>query len=78
VKAAVSEAIEAAGGRLRSVRPEEFVVVAIDFVPQWDFGDGARADRTLVVRVRKKDLVDHESGKLGSEDLRKRIEYVQY
>jgi hypothetical protein len=78
VKAAVSQAVEAAGGRLRSIRPEEFVVVAIDFVPQWDFGDGARAERTLVVRVRKKDLVDHESGKLGSDDLRKRIEYVEY
>jgi len=78
VKAAVSQAVEAAGGRLRSVRPEEFVVVAIDFVPQWDFGDAARADRTLVVRARKKDLLDRETGKLSSEDLRKRIEYVEY
>lgn len=78
VKAAVSQAVEVAGGRLRSVRPDEFVVVAVDFVPQWDFGDGARADRTLVVRVRKKDLLDHESGRLATEDLRKRIEYLEY
>jgi hypothetical protein len=78
VKAAVSQVVEVAGSRLRSVRGDEYVVVAIDFVPQWDFGDGARADRTLVVRARKRDLVDHESGKLATEDLRKRIEYVEY
>jgi hypothetical protein len=32
----------------------------------------------VVVRARKKDLLDHEAGKLGSEELRKRIEYSEY
>jgi hypothetical protein len=78
VKAAVLQAVETAGGRLRSVRPEESVVVAVDFVPQWDFGDGAGAEHTLVVRAKKKDLEDHDLGKLSTPDLRKRIELVEY
>jgi hypothetical protein len=78
VRAVVVQALEAAGGRLRSVRPDEAIVVAVDFVPQWDFGDSVRADRTLVVRARKKDLVDHDAGKLSTEDLRKRVEIAEY
>jgi hypothetical protein len=78
VKAAVIQALETAGGRLRSVRPEESVVIAVDFVPQWDFGDGARAGHTVVVRARKKDLQDHDLGKLSTEELRKRIEAAEY
>jgi hypothetical protein len=78
VKAAVLQALEAAGGRLRSVRPEESVVVAVDFVPQWDFGDGATVEHTLVVRAKKKDLEEHDQGKLSTTDLRKRMELVEY
>ncbi len=78
VKAAVLQAVETVGGRLRSVSSEESVVVAVDFVPQWDFGDGAGAEHTLVVRAKKKDLEDHDLGKLSTPDLRKRIELVEY
>ena len=58
----MTQAVEAAGARLRSVKADEFVAVAIDFVSPWDFEDGARADRTLIVRVRKRDLVDPRAG----------------
>jgi hypothetical protein len=78
VKAAVLQTLEGAGGRLRSIRPEESVVVAVDFVPQWDFGGSGGAEHTLVVRAKKKDLEEHDLGKLSTPELRKRIELVEY
>ena len=78
VKGAVTQAIAAAGGGLKSVRSDEFVIVAVDFVPQWDFGDDTHSDRTLVVRAKKKDLQDHDAGKLSAEELQKRIEVLEY
>jgi len=78
VKAAVTEAIEAAGGGLKSVRSDEYVAVAVDFVPEWVYADDARADRTIVVRAKKRDLVDHDMGKLSTEELQKKVEVQEY
>lgn len=78
VKGAVAQAIESHGARLRSVRPEEFIAVAVDFVSPWGWGDRARAERTLIVRVRKKDLDEWQARKISSEELRKRFEFVEY
>jgi hypothetical protein len=78
VKGAVAQALESHGTLLRSVRPEEFVTVAVDFVSPWGFDDETRAEKTVIVRVRKRDLEERQSGKIASEELQKRIEYVEY
>jgi hypothetical protein len=79
VRTAVTQVLETQGARLKAVRPDEFVTVAVDFVPQWGFFDeGVRPQKTLIIRVRKKELEDRAAGKLPAEELRKRIEYVEY
>jgi hypothetical protein len=77
VRSAVTEVLEAQGGRLR-LAPEEFVVVVVDFLPRGAFASRTRPARTLVVRVRKKELEERGAGRLASEELRKRIEYSEY
>jgi hypothetical protein len=78
VRSAVTKALETHGGRVRLLRPDEFVVVAVDFVPPWPMVDQPRPQRTLVVRVRKKDLEDRLAGRLSPDDLQKRIDYEEY
>jgi hypothetical protein len=78
VKSAVAETLEAQGSRLRFLRPDEFIAVAVAFVPQWGFDGGARPETTLIIRVRKKDLDERGAGKIGPEELRKRFEIVEY
>jgi hypothetical protein len=83
---AVTQVLEAHGSRLVVLRPDESVVVAVDFVPRsgrllMGVGPDARrprAERTLVVRVRKRELEARREGKLAAEELRKLIEYVEY
>jgi len=86
VSAAVAAVLESHGPRLRWVKPEEAVVVAVDFVPRsrgplldWNAASaGAHSQRTLVVRVRKRELEACRDGKLQREELRKRIDFVEY
>jgi hypothetical protein len=78
VKAAVAQALETHGARLHSVRPDEFVTVAVDFVSPWGFDDETRTEKTVIVRVRKRDLEERQAGKIASEELKKRFEYVEY
>jgi hypothetical protein len=78
VRAAVTGALEADGVRLRFLGPEEFVAVAVDFVPAGVFTHDTRPERTLVVRVRKKELEQRRAGAIAPEELRRRIEYVEY
>jgi len=83
---AVTQVLETHGPRLVLLGPEESVVVAVDFVPRSGrllvgLGPEARrprAERTLVVRVRKRELEARRDGKLAPEELRKHIEYVEY
>jgi hypothetical protein len=78
VRTAVTNALEARGADLRHVRPEESVVVAVDFYPHGAFGPREEPEHTLVVRVKKSDLLERRAGKLSPEELRQRIEYVEY
>jgi hypothetical protein len=78
VKNAIALTLEAQGSRLRFLRPDEFIAVAVAFVPQWGFDDGTRPETTLILRVRKKDLDERGAGKIGPEELRKRFEIVEY
>jgi hypothetical protein len=77
VREAVTSVLELHGIGLRLLGPMEHVLVTVDFIPQ-----GARLrvrpERTLVVRVRKKELEDRAAGALDAEALRRRIEYLEY
>ena len=78
VLASVTGILENEGWRLRQLRPDEVIVVAVDFVArQRRPGPGAH-DRTLLVRVKKKVLDDRHSGKIGSEEFRRAAEVVEY
>lgn len=63
----------------RVVRPEEYVAVAIDFLPGgfWVSG-GLRPVKTVLVRVRRKEMDERQAGKLDAEEFRKRVEYQEY
>jgi len=52
--------------------------VAVDFLPGGAFVMHARPSKTLVVRARRKDLEERARGRLSPEELRKRIETVEY
>jgi hypothetical protein len=79
VKTALLQALEARGGFLTSVRPEEFLVVAVDFTARgFPFRPERNADRTLVVKVKKRDLDERRTGKLTADELRKRVEALEY
>ncbi|HEU0109110.1 MAG TPA: hypothetical protein VFT38_23195, partial [Vicinamibacteria bacterium] len=60
---------------LASMRPEEFVTVAVDLVP--DLFLRSRLTRTLLVRVRAGDLQEHRAGRLSGPELRKRVEFEE-
>ena len=85
VKGAVTALLERQGAALHHLRPEEYVVVAVDFVPSamtvvgphlTTLGRPAR--KTLVVKARKRDLDERRAGRLGPDELRARIEYSEY
>jgi hypothetical protein len=78
VREAVVSTLEIHGARLKSVRPEESVTVAVDFVPRGPLVFHRRPARTLVIRVRKEDLDDRLAGKLGSEDFQTRVVATEY
>lgn len=63
----------------RVVRPEEYVAVAIDFLPGgfWVSG-GLRPVKTVLVRVRRREMDERQGGKLDAEEFRKRVEYQEY
>jgi hypothetical protein len=78
VRSALVAELEAAGGRLSGLGPEEFVTVAVDFIPGGLFTTRARPSRTLVVRARQSDLAARARGALGPAELRRRLEIVEY
>jgi uncharacterized coiled-coil protein SlyX len=77
VKAAVASLLERQGGALRHLKPDEYVAVAVDFVPGVSLL-GGRTQKTIVIRARKRDLDERRAGRLGATELRQRIEYSEY
>jgi hypothetical protein len=79
VQGALIYALETRGAALTVVRPEDFVIVAVDFTvrgfPLWA---ERRAERTLVVKAKKQDLDERRAGRLAAEELRKRIVALEY
>lgn len=79
VQTAVTLALQQSVKQLEVVAPDEWVIVAVDFFPQsLFFAPPSGPVKTLLVRARKKDLVEAASGKITPEELQKRIESTQY
>jgi hypothetical protein len=78
VRAAVIASLETEGGHLKGLAPDEYVTVAVDFIPAGVFVFPARPTRTVVVRARKRDLEARLVGQLSAEDLRRRVEVSEY
>jgi hypothetical protein len=79
VHEAVVTALETHAHLLSSLGPEESVSVVMDFVAGTPFLDeGARARRSLTLKVRKRDLDERVAGRLSAEELRRRVEAVEY
>jgi hypothetical protein len=77
VRAAVTALLEKQGPSLRQLRADEYVAVAVDFLPRTTVA-GRRAQKTMVIKARKRDLDDHRAGRLGADELHRRIEYAEY
>jgi len=75
VRRAIVAGLGAYRGALAVVGPDEFVVVAVDFVPRMADRDRSR---TVVARARKRDLMDHRAGRLSADGLRSRVEFDEY
>ena len=78
VRDAVLETLDSEGGSVGGLAPEEYVTVAVDFVPGGIFATHQRPARTLIVRVRQGDLAARARGKIASEELRGRVEVIEY
>jgi len=78
IRGAMVGVLESHGVRLRTLRPEEVVVVAVDFVPRTVFPALPRPERTVLLRIKKKEVDARRAGQISSEELERRIEVVQY
>ncbi len=78
VRAAVIATLASEGVRFRGLANDEFIAVAIDFVPVGVFVSQARPARTMLIRARKQDLDARQAGKLSAEELRSRVEVSEY
>jgi hypothetical protein len=76
MRAALVEALAAHAAAI-GLRGDETLAAAIDFVPSLPLGS-ARPDRTLVLRVRKKDLDERRAGRIDADQLKARIEAAEY
>ncbi len=78
VRTTVTNVLTAEAAGLGFVKPDEHVVVAVDFV-----GEGllysarTRPTRSLVIRAKKKDLQERANGRITPEELARRTEVVE-
>jgi hypothetical protein len=75
VRGAIVAGLGGYRGSLALLGPDEFVVVAVDFVPR--IADRA-GSRTVVARARKRDLAEHRAGRLSAAALQTRVEFDEY
>jgi hypothetical protein len=78
VRTALVAALESQDLRLTSLRPDDMLTVAVDFVAGVPFFDEVQPSHSLVLRVAKKDLDARQAGRLGPADFQGRIEVVEY
>jgi len=77
MRGALVDTLSSHGATLRALRDEEMIAAAVDFVPGFPFA-GGRVEKTLVVRVRKKDLDERRAGRIGAAELKTRIAVEEY
>jgi hypothetical protein len=75
VRASLTAALESYRRPLTSLRPDEFVSIAVDVVSD-RFLRPATA-RTLMLRVRARDLQERAAGRLSAADFRQRVEFEE-
>ena len=78
VQVAVIGVLESQAAGVTGLGADEFVTVAVDFVPGGFFSSHRRATRTLIVRARQGDLAACAQGKIALEELRARVEVIEY
>jgi hypothetical protein len=78
VRGAIQDALASHPGPLTGLAPEEFVAVAVDFEDATRLAPPPRPARTLVVRARVRDLAARAAGTIPPEELRRRLEVVEY
>jgi hypothetical protein len=78
VRSAVIDALDARAGAVAGLGADEWVTVAVDFVPGDLFSSHRRPTRTLIVRAREGDLAARAEGTLAAEELRNRVEVIEY
>jgi hypothetical protein len=75
VREAVVAGLESYRHPLSSLRPEDVVTVAVDVVPDGLFRKAP--GRTVLVRVRARDLQERRAGRLTAAQLRERLEFEE-
>ena len=64
------------GHTLRTLSPEEFVVVSVDFNSMWEFRD--RSPERFLVKVKKRNLDAYNTGSLTLANFKKRVLFKEY
>jgi hypothetical protein len=78
VRKAVIDALGAPDVKLSGLGGDEFLSVAVDFVPGDFFASAARPEHTLVVRARVRDIEARGRGAITPGELRRRVLVVEY
>jgi hypothetical protein len=78
VRSALIDTISSPAEPFPGLRADESVTVAVDFVPGGLFAAQARPERTLVVRIRVKDIEARRRGAITAEELRRRVDVTEY
>jgi hypothetical protein len=78
VRSVLIDALDAGAGAAVGLRGDEFLTVAVDFVPGDLFASHRRPTRTLIVRARQRDLEARAAGDIPPEELRRRVEVIEY
>lgn len=75
-KNALTEVVGDYGHTLRSLKPTEYVVVAVDFNDLWSIGN--YEPNRFIMKVQKKDLDEYNRGDLKLAEFRKKVEFLEY
>ena len=78
VRAALVDALAAPGGPVAGLAGDERVTVTVDFVPGGLFAAQTRPEKTLVLSARVRDVNARVRGAITVEELRKRVEVIEY
>ncbi len=79
VRSAVVETLLDPAASMTGLRADEFVTVAVAFEPAGKLVPKQEAgERTLIVRARARDIAARARGTLPAEELRRRLEVIEY